>query len=114
MNQETMKAVLKALRPGITDTGGARRIMERFWADKIAIVCSSLAVNRAANERGLKLTKRDAIKVLKDLFYYHDPQEGLQWEHVLNYIEDKVLGRKMTKQEEKRFVENDIVAVDAG
>jgi hypothetical protein len=113
MTKETTEALLKALKPVLKDTPHARRIMERFWSDKVAIVWSYLSVNRAANERGLKLTKAEAVKVLNDLFYHHDAQEGLQWEHLLNYIEDKVLGRPMTKEEERRFVEKDVVAIDA-
>ena len=40
-----------------------------------------------------------------------NPQYGIRWEDLSGYIEEKALGRKLTKSELKRFVEKDIVTI---
>jgi len=68
-------------------------------------------VHRAANEAKVALTDKEATSVLKELHYHHDAQLGLRWEDVGFLIEVKVLGRKLTKTEPKRFVARDILTI---
>jgi hypothetical protein len=111
MHNDIITAMLKALKPTLKNPTKARLILERYWQDKIAIIWRSSDVNRCANELDLALTKTEAIKILKDLHYHHNAQYGLKWEDLTDYIEEHVLGRKLTKREIKRFVEKNIVTI---
>ena len=88
-----------------------RVILERYWSDKMALVWSVADVFRAANERGVALTKREAIKLLQELHGHHNRQTGIKWEDLTTCIEDQELGRKMTQAEIKRFVEQELITV---
>ena len=80
-------------------------------SDKIALVWEVADVFRAANERGVALTKSEAIKLLRELHTHHNRQAGLKWEDLTASIEDRVLGRPLTKAEIKRFESGDILTV---
>ena len=66
---------------------------------------------RRANERDVALTNDEAIDVLQTLLNQHNAQYGIKWEDLTTHIEDRVLGRKLTRAEIKRFVERDILTV---
>lgn len=89
----------------------AERIIKRYYSDKITIVWKTEDVHRAANEREVALTEKEAMTVLETLDSQHNAQLGLRWEDITTHIEDNVLGRKLTKAEIKRFVERDILTV---
>jgi hypothetical protein len=38
-------------------------------------------------------------------------QYGIRWEDLTTHIEDRVLGRKLTKAEVRQFVERDIITI---
>jgi len=77
----------------------------------MALVWEVEDVHRAANELELALTNQDAIDVLQTLLELHNAQYGIKWADITTHIEDKVLGRKLTRPEIKRFVELDIITV---
>jgi len=52
------------------------------------------------------------MKVLQEMHHYHDKQLGLRWKDATCYIEEYALGRKPTKRELKRFVENNGLTID--
>jgi hypothetical protein len=112
MNQETIAAMVRALRPAVKNPQKAHQIFERFWRDKIALVWTVRDVHTAANEREVSLTNQEAIKVLQEMLHHQNKQYGLRWEDVTAYIEEYALGRKMTKAEVKRFVEKNILTTE--
>jgi len=112
MHHHHIEDMLRRLKPVLTDKGKAEHILERYWSDKIAIVWEVEDVFRAANEREVALTRKEAVKLLQELHQHHNAQYGLKWEDLTTCIEDQVLGRKLTKSEIKRFVEQDIVTIN--
>ena len=111
MDHYIVDAMVRALKPVLKDQGQVERILERFWSDKIALVWKVADVHRAANEREVALTRTEAIKVLREMHRYHNPQYGVRWEDISAYIEAFGLGRKLTKAEVKRLVEQDILTI---
>ena len=111
MDDFIIKAMVHALRSVLRDKAKAEKVLERFWKNKMAIVWDVEDVHRAANERNLALTQKEAIHVLKKLHDGHNKQYGLQWKDLINYIQEYCLGRKLTKAELKRFLEKDILTV---
>ena len=106
-----IKEMVKALRPAVKNPVEAKRILERFWANKMALVWDLRDIHTAANERGVALTRKEAIKVLQELHHHHDKQAGVKWEDLTSYIEESSLGRKLTRPELKRFVEKNILTI---
>jgi len=111
MYEYHIQDMLRKLRPVLKDKEKAKHTLERYWSDKIAVVWELEDVFRAANEREVALTKKEAIKLLQELLEHHNAQYGLKWEDITNCIQDQVLGRKLTKREIKRFVEQDIITI---
>ena len=107
-----IQAMVKALKPTLKNRERAKRILERFWGDKMALVWTVQDVYTAANEREVALTKWEAIKILQELHHHHNKQYGIKWEDVTAYIEEFVMGRKLTKAELKRFVEKNILTIN--
>ena len=58
-----IEEIFRALRPELKDKAGAKNILERYWRDKIAIVWDITDVHRAANERELALTDKEAAEI---------------------------------------------------
>jgi hypothetical protein len=85
----------------------AEKIIQRYFKDKIIIVWKTSDVHRAANEREVALTEKEAMTVLESLHRQHNRQLGLRWEDLTGHIEAHVLGRKLTKREVKQFVQRD-------
>jgi len=111
MDKKHLEGMLKRLKPVLKDPVKARTILQRYWETRIALVWGVEDVHRAANERVVALTNTEAMAVLQKLLNQHNPQYGVKWEDLTTYIEDRVLGRKLTKPEIKRFVEQDILTV---
>ena len=112
MHDHIIQAMVKALRPTLKNPAKAKQILERFWSDKMALVWDVRDVHTAANEREVALTRREAIKVLQELHHHHNKQYGIKWEDLTSYIEEFVMGRKLTKAELKRFVEKNILTIN--
>jgi hypothetical protein len=111
MHQNHIDDMVRRLRQVLKDQAQAKVILQRYWKKRMALVWTVEDVHRAANERGMALTKREAIKLLQELHTHHNAQYGIKWEDLTTNIEDQVLGRKLTKLELKRFVEKDIITV---
>ena len=78
-----------------------RKILERYWSDKIALVWEVEDVYRAANEQEVALNRREAIELLHDLGHHYNPQYGIKWQDLTEAIKDQVLGRPLSKREIK-------------
>jgi hypothetical protein len=111
MQSNTIDEMVQKLRPVLKDKEQARRILDAFWADKIAIVWTTQQVHRAANELEMALTEEEARNVLQRVFDRHDPQYGLKWQDITAFIEDRVLGRKLTKRELHQFIHKDVITI---
>ena len=77
----------------------------------MALIWSVIDVHRAANERAVALTNTEALSVLDSLHRHHNQQYGIKWEDLTASIEDRVLGRKLTRTELNRFIKQDIITV---
>ena len=111
MDQQHLKDMVRLLKPLLKDTDAALVILQRYWATRMALVWSVQDVYRAANERSVALTEREAVGVLQTLHHQHNPQLGIRWEDITNHIDDRVLGRKMTRSEVSKFVKRDILTI---
>lgn len=112
MRERYIEGMVRRLSPILKDKSKAHRILKNYWSDKMALVWDTEDVYRAANEREVALTRKEAIQVLQDLHTHHNHQLGIKWEDVTAQIEDKVLGRKLTKRELRRFVDQDIITIN--
>jgi hypothetical protein len=111
MDVQTTEKMLRALKPTLRSQQMAAAVLERFWTRRIAIVWDVMDVHRAANEREVALTNREAVNVLRLLLQNHNKQYWLRWEDLTDYIDEHVLGRKLTRIELRRFLENDILTI---
>ena len=111
MHEHHLDDMVQRLKPVLKDTEKAKVILKRYWHTRMALVWEVADVHRAANEREVALTNQEAIDVLQTLLNQHNAQYGIKWEDLTTHIEDRVLGRKLTKAEIKRFVERDIITV---
>jgi hypothetical protein len=114
MHDFNIQAMVSALKSTLKSKRRAEHILERFWEDKIALIWFVNDVHTAANEREVALTQQEAIKVLQELHHHHNKQLGLRWDDVTSYIEEYALGRKLTKRELKRFVEENMLTIQRG
>lgn len=111
MHDHHIKDMVRRLRPILKDKLKAECILKNYWRSRMALVWTVEDVHRAANEREVALTRKEAITVLQTLHNQHNPQLGLRWTDIAEHIEVHVLGREMTKLEIKRFVEKDIITI---
>ena len=111
MHEHHLDEMVRRLRPVLKDAAKAKVILQRYWRTRMALVWIVEDVHRAANEREVALTEREALTVLQTLESQHNRQLGLRWGDLTSHIEDRVLGRKLTKREVERFVKQDIITV---
>lgn len=86
--------------------------IDRFFADKIAVVWRTTDVHRAANENRTVLTEAEAMKVLKHLEKHYNKQYGLKWSDVMECIKDMGLGRDLKRHELNRLLHKDQLTID--
>jgi hypothetical protein len=111
MHEYIIESTVRALKPTVRSVKRAKHILVQFWADKIALVWDLKDVHTAANERGFALTRKEALHVLQAMLQNHNKQYGLHWKDLTSYIEDKCLGRKLTKRELNQFISTNRIIV---
>ena len=111
MNEHHINDMIRKLKPVLKDAAKAKVILKRYWHARMALVWEVADVHRAANEREVALSNPEAITVLEILHEKHNAQYGIKWEDLTAHIQDKVLGRKLTKAELNRFVHQDRLTV---
>ena len=111
MHEHQIDDMVRKLKPALKDPVKAKAILNKYWKTRMALVWEVEDVYRAANEREVALTDKEAITVLQMLLNQHNAQYGIKWEDLTTHIEDQVLGQKLTKAEIKRFVERDIITI---
>ena len=111
MHDHHIEDMVRRLKPVLTDPAKARVILQRYWRSRMALVWMVMDVHKAANERAVALTNSEAIDVLQTLLNQHNPQLGIRWEDLTGHIESRLLGRKLTGLEIKRFVEQELITV---
>jgi hypothetical protein len=111
MDDHYIEDMVQRLKPMLKDPAKAKVILKHYWRDKIALVWETEDVHRAANERETVLTEDEAVKVLQEVLDNHDAQSGVCWQTLTDTIEDKGLGRDMTKLELRRFIHKDILTI---
>jgi hypothetical protein len=108
MKQHAINELLDVLKPVLKNRKRAKELLE----SKILVVTWTFdQVYRAANERGLAITKEEAIKVFQHLQFNYNPQYGIKWSDITDFIEDRVLGRKLNRREIWNFVHQDIITI---
>jgi len=111
MHERYIKDMVRRLSPILKDKIIAERILKKYWVSRIALVWTVDDVYRAANEREVALTTKEAISVLQTLHDQHNPQSGIKWEDITNIIQDRVLGRKLNQREVLKFVHRDELTI---
>jgi len=111
MDQTHIDGMVQRLHSVLKDRHKAKAILKRYWQPRMALVWSVIDVHRAANERAVALTNTEALAVLESLHRQHNQQYGIKWEDLTTSIEDRVLGRKLTRTELNRFIKQDIITV---
>jgi hypothetical protein len=111
MHEHHIDDMVRQLKPVLKDPSQASAILNRYWSTRMALVWRVDDVFRAANELGVALTKRVAIKLLQALHAHHNPQYGIRREDLTASIKNQVMGRKLTKPELKRFATQDHITV---
>jgi hypothetical protein len=109
MDEHQITGMLKALSPVLKNKTKAKAILELYWRNQMAIVWSIKDVQTAANEREIALTNKEAREILQELLKNHNAQYGIKWEDLTTLIEQSACGRKLTKSELKRFVDQNII-----
>jgi len=112
MDDHQIEDMVRKLKSVLKDKPKAVNILKRYWQDKITIVWKTEDVHRAANERELALTEKEAMSVLETLHHQHNPQLGLSWQDLTGHIEAYVLGRKLTRREVDQFVKQDKLTIE--
>ncbi|HUR46453.1 MAG TPA: hypothetical protein VMZ27_11305 [Candidatus Saccharimonadales bacterium] len=102
--------MLRLLRP-LRDSELARKILQRYWKDRVAFVWTVQQVHMAANERDLAFTKEEARSILRDLYEHTDQFQSLNWFRLLQFIDESCFGRKLTNAELDRFLETNLIVV---
>lgn len=111
MKPDEIAGLLKALRPALSSSRKAEKILEKYWRDRQAIIWTIEQVHRVANERERVLTNAEARKLLHEFVRHHNPQYGVKWQDLLGMIDQSVLGRKISNRELRAFVENDSIGI---
>ena len=111
MKPEHLHGQLRVLKPLLRDQLKAKEKLQKYWSDKMALVWTINDIHKAANERGLALTKKEAKALLDDLSKHYNPQYGIKWIDRWDLIENSGFGRKMTKREITSFVERNMVTI---
>jgi hypothetical protein len=108
MKHHSINELLDVLEPVLKNRKKAKELLE---SNILVVTWTFDQVYRAANERGLALTKEEAIQVLQHLQFNYNPQSGIRWSDITDFIEDRVLGRKLTSREIWNFVHKDIITI---
>jgi hypothetical protein len=111
MHEHQIDDMIRKLKSVLKDQAKAKAILQRYWKTRMALVWELEDVHRAANERDVALTDKEATTVLQTLLNQHNAQYGIKWEDLTTHIEDQVLGRKLTKLEVRQFVERDVITI---
>jgi hypothetical protein len=111
MKPKIMQEMLQQLRPALKRPSKAEALLQEYCKNRIAIIWNTNDVHRAANEKEMALTESEAIQVLQAVRHNYNPQHGLKWEDVTDYIVDRVLGRSLTKRELHQLVLKDVVTI---
>ena len=101
--------MVRALNPILSDPNHARTILLRYWRPRMALVWTVHDLHKAANEVGVAITPMEAIHLLQELHQSHNPQEGLKWWDLRTIIKERLLRRKLTSQQLRRFINQDII-----
>ena len=111
MNTEHLEGMVRALRPQLKNPAKARAILQNYWQQRVAIVWTVQQVHQAANELELVLTAQEAHRLLHKLHQTYDACLGWNWFDLLTSIEESGLGRKITKRELDRFLNQSQIAI---
>jgi hypothetical protein len=111
MQDDITEDLMRKLKSALKDNPKAVNILKRYWQDKITIIWKTADVHRAANEKKTVLTEDEAKKVLEKVLDNHDAQTGVNWQALVYTIRENGMGRDITKQELRRFIKRDILAI---
>ena len=104
--------LLDKLRPALSSRRKAQRLLDDYWADRIALIWTTQDVHRAANENRLVLTEAEARGLLRELNLHHNPQYGLRWSDVAEHLQRSGKSRDIRKRELHRFLQHDVLTIE--
>ena len=111
MHDHFIDQMVRKLTPSLKDPDQARKILNRFWTTKMALVWGVEDIHRAANERKRVLTDTEAAQILQILLHQHNKQLGIRWSDLWAHLDLYAPGRKMSGTELNRFVSKDILTI---
>ncbi|NDJ15668.1 MAG: hypothetical protein EBY17_31600, partial [Acidobacteriia bacterium] len=104
--------IIETLRPALRSITQAERLLNRFWADRIALMWTTGDLHRAANENKTVLTDEQARQLLHNLNDNYNAQYGLRWSDLTETIQQSGLGRDIKRSELHRFIHRDVLVID--
>lgn len=111
MDEKHLDAMQVMLRSQLNDTWKARRLLARYWRDRVAFVWTTDDVHLASNERGRAVTQQEARSILYEFYKRQNRFAPVDWFGLLEVIDELQLGRILTKQELNRFLETNLIVV---
>lgn len=111
MDEKHIDGMIKALRSQLGDPDRAKKILQRYWTDRIAFIWTIDQAHLAANERALALTMVEARIILKRFHQRANLFDPPNWFTLLEIIDSSGMGRKLTKAELDRFLKTNLAVV---
>ena len=104
--------IIETLRPALRSITKAERLLDNYWADRIALVWTTEHIHRAANENKTVLTEQQTRQLLHNLNDNYNAQYGLRWSDLTETIQQSGLGRDIKRSELHRFIHRDVLAIE--
>lgn len=114
MDEKHIDRMIKALRSELRNPSKAKKILQRYWTDRIAFIWTIDQAHLAANERALALNKVEARTILKRFHQKANLFDPPNWFTLLDIIDSSGMGRKLTKAELNRFLKTNLAVVSKG
>jgi hypothetical protein len=111
MHPHIIEEMVRRLRPVLKDRAEALKILNHYWADKMALVWDTASVHQAANELGLALTEGEAKQVLQALHLHYNRFIGLRYGDITAHVTENALGRNLTRREIRQFVRHNRLTI---
>jgi hypothetical protein len=79
---DMLEALIKARVLQLADKKKARKVLDKYWSNKIAISWQTCDVIDRAKEQGKKVTEEQAKEVLSRCLHKHDCNIGMSWDTI--------------------------------
>lgn len=87
---EIGRAIAPTVANYLFESDAARGVLEEYFSDKIAIIWSIHDILKIAEHIDISIDESDAHDILHSLHSNHDPDIGITWDVVQDYIVDHI------------------------